>query len=261
MRRLPFLAAAVAVVLLALPAVARAASDPMEGISREHRKLAKRCVRTLERAGKGAAADAAAKALLLLGRQSAAATLEERLKTNPGDSFAKSALAEADVPPHRAEVRTLLRNPELPVDVFTTFALAVGVDQPEVRSRLETIWKDASQPPYERIWAAKALVDGGQKEPRDFLRKLLADKDDYARAVSASALLGAEEPKAREALVAILRDADSGFWDRAAISLGRGRDRESLPLLAKKLARAKDPYDKVWIAWSVLHILGYSETP
>lgn len=220
--------------------------------------LVRQALRVLEQSLSGDADVAAAKALADLGDPAAIERLERAVDRNPRDAYAYAALVWIGRDPYVQRATDTVRSPETSVSAVTVYGAAfVRHPNEAVLARLRTIWSDASQDPLERLWAASSLHEMGDAGPRRYLEEVLGGKDPYAAAVAAGALLSAGHAKARQRLVTILEDRASELWDQAAVSFGEHPDRDLLPLLRRSLRRAREPHDRVWLAWAVLRTIGY----
>jgi len=240
----------VSLVIVLLAASAGAAEpDPV---------LARRALRVLEQSLEGEADVAAAKALADLGDPAAIERLERAVEQNPRDAYAYAALVWIGREPYVTKATETVKASETSVSAVTVYGAAfVRRPNAAVLERLRGVWNDASQDPLERLWAASSLVEMGETDPQAWLEQILTGKDPYAAAVAAGALYGAGHAKARQRLVGILEDRASDLWDQAAVSFGEHPDRELLPLLRRSLRRARQPHDRVWLAWAVLRTIGY----
>jgi len=240
------------VIVLAAAISTRAAAAEPEAV------LARQALRVLEQSLGGDAEVAAAKALADLGDPAAIERLERAVDENPRDAFAYAALVWIGRDPYVQRAIETVKSRETAVSAVTVYGAAFARHPNDVvAARLRGVFDDASQDPLERLWAASSLVEMGDEAPRKFLEEVLGGKDPYAAAIAAGALFGGGHPLARERLVKILEDRASEQWDQAAVSLGEHPDRDLLPLLRRSLRRAREPHDRVWLAWAVLRTIGY----
>ena len=258
-RTLPAVLLLVALFLTALPLAAQETVRPERPrLTKAERTIQKRAIRVLRKAREGTARVAAAKALADLGDESALAALKAEVLQHPNDPYAYAALVWLGVEPYVDKAREAVADPETPVAVVTIYGAAfTRRPHPDVRARLLTAWKDASLEPMERLWAACILVEMGDASVRRFVEGYLDDADAYVAAVAAAALHSAGHAPARDKLLSALRAHKSDLQDIAAMALGEHPERDALSALGKALRRAREPHDKVWLAWAVLRTLDY----
>jgi len=204
----------------------------------------------------GPPADAAAKALAMLGDPIGIEELHRILERDPGNRFALGGLVRAGDP--EATERAL--SEIVTADAYGVILLGYGfVDRPhpEVVERLRAVRDDGSVVGDTRDWALTPLALMGDDESlAEVQRRLESARNPEEVTAEAAAALRTGSPLARQLLLDVLRDGRRGDFAHAAAAFGDVPGAADLGLLVEARAATRDPYATIWLDYAILRYCG-----